>query len=278
MTRPGSSIGADQEGATTVFSLSINGGNGTNSGLTTTDGHKIYLEKEGDLIVGRVDSNNDGVVSTAEIAAFAIAIDPTTGTVSVAQYVSLHNNTAEIGVPDASEVNVLTGKISAVVTVTDGDGDVSTASTDDWRPDPLCRRWSDRAITPATPTVTVDETTGLQSDDTTNAVVISLFAGVVNAGTDLAATDGAAQYATKAGLVSTGSYRLARTRKATTVISISINGGNGIDSGLTTTDGHKIFLEQEGNLIVGRVDSNNDGSVSTAEIAAFAIAIDVGDG
>src|SRR5205814_2804582 len=63
-----------QEGATTAISLSISA-NGIDSGLTTTDGHKIYLEKEGNLIVGRVDSNNDGLVSTAEIAAFAIAID-----------------------------------------------------------------------------------------------------------------------------------------------------------------------------------------------------------
>ena len=255
----GSSAGADQEGATTLLSLSINGGNGTDSGVTTTDGHKIYLEKEGDLIVGRVDSNNDGVVSTAEIAAFAIAIDPTTGDVSVAQYVSLHNNTAEIGVPDASEINTLAGKVSAVVTVTDGDGDVSTASTDVGGQIHFADDGPIASVTPATPTVTVDESTGLQSDDTTNAVVISLFAGVVNAGTDLAATDGAAQYATKAGLVSTGSFAGADQENATAVISISINGGNGIDSGLTTTDGHKIYLEQEGNLIVGRVDSNNDG-------------------
>ena len=82
-----------------MFSLSISGG--INSGLTTTDGHRsdLFLEKEG-IIVGRVDSNNDaGGVTATDNAAFAVAIDSTTGVVSVAQYVSLHNNTAEIGVP-----------------------------------------------------------------------------------------------------------------------------------------------------------------------------------
>ena len=58
---------------------------------------QIFLENEGNLIVGRVDSNNDGLVSTAENAAFAVAIDPTTGVLSVVQYVSLHHGTAESG-------------------------------------------------------------------------------------------------------------------------------------------------------------------------------------
>src|SRR4029077_19237173 len=115
-----------------------------------------YLEKEGNLIVGRVDSNSDGLVSTAEIAAFAIAID-NSGNVSVAQYVSLHNNTAEIGVPDASEFNVLTGKVSAVVTVTDGDGDVATASTDIGGQIHFADDGPTAAIAPTAATVTVDE-------------------------------------------------------------------------------------------------------------------------
>ena len=38
-----------------VLRFTLNGGNGTNSGLETTDGKDIYLFKEGDLIVGRYD-------------------------------------------------------------------------------------------------------------------------------------------------------------------------------------------------------------------------------
>ena len=59
-------------------------------------------------------------------AAFAIAIDPDTGVISVAQYQSLHH-------PDGSDANDsidLSGLIRAVLTVTDGDGDKAVASAD----------------------------------------------------------------------------------------------------------------------------------------------------
>jgi hypothetical protein len=100
------------------------------------------------------------------------------------QYVSLHHNTVESGVGnvDASEPLNLGTTINAVVMVTDGDGDISTASTAigsavQFRDDgPVA------AIAATAVTVTVDETKGLQNDDTTNAGVISLFAGVVNPG------------------------------------------------------------------------------------------------
>ena len=44
------------------------------------------------------------------------------------------------------------------------------------------------------------------------------------------------------------------------VHTLSISGANGaVDSGLVTTDGHKIYLFQQANgLIVGRVDTDND--------------------
>src|SRR5205814_7876411 len=96
----------------------------------------------------------------------------------------------------------LGGKISAVVTVTDGDGDVATSSTDIGGQIHFADDGPTAAIAPTQATVTVDESPNLQSDDTTNAGVISLFAGVVNVGTDLAATDGAAPDATTAELVS----------------------------------------------------------------------------
>jgi hypothetical protein len=277
VTSAGSSAGADQEGATTVLSLAIVGGNGTDSGLTTTDGHQIFLFKEGDLIVGRYETDGIAGITTTDTAAFAIAIDATTGDVSLAQYVSLHNNTAEVGVPDASEINTLAGKVNAVVTVTDGDGDVATASTGIGDQLHFADDGPSASIAPGA-TVTVDESTGQQSDDTTNAAVISLFAGVVNPGTDLAATDVAAQYATKAGLVSAGSLAGADQEGATAVISIAITGGDGVDSGLTTTDGHSIFLFKEGDLIVGRYETNGVAGITTADEAAFAIAIDATTG
>ncbi|MEO1110736.1 MAG: DUF5801 repeats-in-toxin domain-containing protein, partial [Pseudomonadota bacterium] len=83
------------------------------SGLTTTDGEAITLSLEDGLVVGRVDGSGD--------AAFAVAIDDE-GNVSIVQYLSLRH-------PDTTtsdEHITLDGKLSAVLTVTDGDGDIIT--------------------------------------------------------------------------------------------------------------------------------------------------------
>jgi hypothetical protein len=77
----GSAIGADQEGGTTAFSLAVSAAS-VGSGLDTTDGTSIFLFKEGDLVVGRIGG-------AAGAAAFAIAINSTSGVVSVAQYASI---------------------------------------------------------------------------------------------------------------------------------------------------------------------------------------------
>ena len=118
MSSTGSSFGADQEGGTTAFSLAVSAA-GVDSGLDTTDGTSIFLFKEGDLVVGRIGG-------AAGAAAFAVAINSTSGVVSVAQYASLkHPNAAS---PDES-VSITDGALLAVVTVTDGDGDTATTST-----------------------------------------------------------------------------------------------------------------------------------------------------
>jgi len=77
----GSAFGADQEGGTTAFSLAVFAA-GVNSGLDTTDGTSVFLFKEGDLVVGRIGG-------AAGAAAFAVAINSTSGVVSVAQYASI---------------------------------------------------------------------------------------------------------------------------------------------------------------------------------------------
>ncbi len=113
-----SGSGAD-DSATTLLSLRIDGiGSGADSGLTTTDGHPIYLFQVSDtLVVGRVDDANG-------VAAFAIAIDQS-GRVSIAQYLSLHHDDDA----DPDDQVDLGGMLSAVVSVTDYDGDTVTAAT-----------------------------------------------------------------------------------------------------------------------------------------------------
>ena len=69
-------IGADQIGATAVYSLQIDN---TNSQLQTTDGTDIILSLENGIVVGRA----------AGQPALAISIDPITGDLTVAQYLAL---------------------------------------------------------------------------------------------------------------------------------------------------------------------------------------------
>jgi T1SS-143 domain-containing protein len=101
------------ENATTKLALRIDV---AASGLQTTAGQDITLYLENGLVVGRVGGPQGQ-------AAFAVAIDAD-GNVSVAQYTSLKH-------PDASATDEgidLTGKISAVFSVKDFDGDVVTKS------------------------------------------------------------------------------------------------------------------------------------------------------
>src|SRR4029078_3374116 len=92
----------------------------------TTDGKSIFLFKEGNLIVGRYETDGVAGITTADPAAFVIAVASQTRQVSLAQYVSLHHGSVDTG--DISEANDLTGLINAVVTVTDGGGDHVSAT------------------------------------------------------------------------------------------------------------------------------------------------------
>ncbi|RAZ81990.1 hypothetical protein DPM33_35385, partial [Mesorhizobium hawassense] len=108
-----SSFGADGAGSK-AYSLSVAAG-GVDSGLTTTDGTKIFLFKQGDVVVGRIGA--DAATAANGLAAFAVAID-SSGFVSVAQYASLHHGSADN--PDTSEaVSIANAALQAVVTVTD---------------------------------------------------------------------------------------------------------------------------------------------------------------
>ena len=120
-------FGADGFGSQS-FSVVLNGGNGTSSGLTTTEGVGINLfQVDPTLIVGRAGGAGAPV-------AFAIAIDPATGTAYTAQYLSLdHPAEANAGNGFNSYdefVAIAAGKISAQVTITDGDGDSVSTTTD----------------------------------------------------------------------------------------------------------------------------------------------------
>ena len=102
---------------------------GVDSGLTTTEGAHIFLFSENNdtIIVGRYDSNGDNQITAADNAAFAFTVDPATGVVSIAQYVSLHH--PDTSSPDEG-IYLNNGTLSVQVTVTDGDGDTASQSVD----------------------------------------------------------------------------------------------------------------------------------------------------
>ena len=189
------------------------------------------------------------------------------GRVSVAQYLSLdHPNTMS-----NDEGITLAGKINAVLTVTDSDGDTATDTVgigskivfDDDGP-------SVEVSTSHHDEIIHDETQGLQDDDV--AGPLSVFAGVANAGDDphVAANPiGFAQGSdgfldVDASFGSDGPGGVAYALRLTS---------NGTDSGLDTTEGKDIKLFLENGIVVGRYDVGG-GQVSGSDPAAFAIHVD----
>jgi hypothetical protein len=112
-------FGADGAAAANskVYSLTV-AAVGVDSGVQTDDGTHILLYKEGALVIGRIGS-------AAGAAAFAVSIDAGTGVLSMVQYSAVkHGSTSD---PNDS-LSVNDTALQAVVTVTDFDGDQSTAS------------------------------------------------------------------------------------------------------------------------------------------------------
>ncbi|WP_349568619.1 DUF5801 repeats-in-toxin domain-containing protein [Azotobacter salinestris] len=253
--------GRDEEGGTTLYSLSVAD---ADSGLDTTDGHSILLYKEGDLVVGRISGGADDGK-----AAFAVAIDASTGVLSLAQYASLLHPSG--GASHDEAVSIANAALLATVTVTDGDGDVASRSVaigsrvgfQDDGPTAMAALGSGG--------VTHDETVGLDgdADDTTAPAVAALFAAVASVSADMAAAfaQGGAPV-----IDASGSDYGQDEENGTTLYSLNLSAA-GVDSGLDTTDGHSILLYKEDDLVVGRISGGADDGK-----AAFAVAIDASTG
>ena len=176
----------------TVFSLDVSAAD-VDSTLDTVDGFNILLNKEGDLVVGRVDAANDGDVDNGDAIAFAISIDGSTGIISVAQYLAIaHPLTGLNGVNHNDELSISEDVLLAVATATDGDGDTSTATTGigdavKFRDDGPVAAISQVGM------VTHDETSGVDAgtDDQPNASLPAAFAGLAGTLIGWAESDGA---------------------------------------------------------------------------------------
>ena len=115
-------FGADGPAASDSLSYALSILN-VNAGLTLTDGTAINLQNVGGVIVGVVASG-----AFAGQAAFAIAINSSTGIVTVEQYLSLHHDVN----PDPNDpLSFGSNVIGATVTATDRDGDSVTSAAVD---------------------------------------------------------------------------------------------------------------------------------------------------
>ena len=192
VTVTGGAFGADGAG-TTTSALSV-----TNaaSGLTLTDGTAITLSLVGGQIIGTVGADAANPSLTGKVA-FAIALDPLTGQVYVAQYLSLHQDSATNTPNDL--LSLAAGSVAVTVTLTDGDGDqVSSAADIGTHINFLDDGPTAPTVTVSAATVGVDETPAVQTTGGASDVlgstaitfngaattVAGLFANVANKGTD----------------------------------------------------------------------------------------------
>ncbi|MFM1908937.1 MAG: hypothetical protein RLZZ591_2614, partial [Pseudomonadota bacterium] len=269
--------GADDAAASgyKVYALTVSS---ATSGLTLSDGSTISLVKEGDVVVGMV----QGSGSFAGNAAFAIAIDATTGVVTVEQYLSLdHPNEATAANSFNSydeALSLAAGSLGVTVTLKDGDNDTVTSTSAD-----ISGQISFEDDGPAVGTLSVsvaadithDETSGVQSTSAADdsSATLSGFgsvsgtligSAVVASGALLAGS--AAYGADGSGSTAVNSYRLTASDGSAFV---------GVKTNLEATGGNIIFLytDAPNGLLLGRV-GNSDGTANASGAVAFAMKID----
>jgi hypothetical protein len=235
------------------------------SGLTTTEGNAINLQLVGGVIVGVV----SGGAFNGQ-AAFAIAIDSTTGVVTVEQYLSLHHNSADTNGDTDEAVQATLNTIGVTVTATDGDGDHVTSSAVD-----ISHQISFHDDGPtASPALNANATVSL--DESGPAAASTISTGAIVHGDDPDVTgSGAIAVAVSGSAIITphaafGADGPAASGSLTYALSLS---AQSVASGLTTTEGNAINLQLAGGVVVGVVSGGAfDGQ------AAFAIAISASTG
>ncbi|WP_212488921.1 DUF5801 repeats-in-toxin domain-containing protein [Bradyrhizobium liaoningense] len=265
--------GVDGKAATNAILYALStAANHTDSSLQTTDGHEIYLFNETyngvGYVVGRYDVAN-GTVDGNDPAAFAFTIDPATGKLSVAQFVSLHQPNTN---SNDEGVFLGTGSLSVTVTVKDGDRDTATKSADISASIRFDDDGPTASLAVTETTVTIDETAG-QDAGTNDVAHLSDYAGLFSsiAGTPIEIAQSGVAVVSAAGTA----YG-ADGQGAAPVFALNVS-TSGVDSGLDATDGRSVFLFKEGNLIVGR-EGLADGTADSSGKVAFAISIDSATG
>ncbi|MDF3867288.1 retention module-containing protein [Pseudomonas denitrificans (nom. rej.)] len=111
-----SNYGADGAGSLVYSVAAVS--NGSDSGLSITNGTKIYLFNESGGVVGRVGGSGGAIAFTVTVSNGSVTLDQ--------QMALKHPLTTDANDP----LSIASGKISLVATITDGDGDSKSASLD----------------------------------------------------------------------------------------------------------------------------------------------------
>lgn len=298
------SFGTDGAGSVSLTDASGAGFNGESSGLFTTVGHDeifLFTDTTTPTLVWGL-TTNTLVGATADNVAFAFLLDPSNGTLYVAQWQAIYHdgNNAPAFDGDGNDPNAVVTLAADLVhlTVTDGDGDTTTSSAS------ITIGFADDG--PTAPTVTAsgsvihDETPGIQTaadgnpnpsndvDGTTIAfgttTVADLFTSVPSPGDDPdVAGSGPIGYAasTSALVTLSGGSFGTDGAAATNSVVYSLTVTDGTFSGVSTTGGTQIFLYNgPDGLILGRVGTEA-GATDTADSSgtvAFALAVDPASG
>src|SRR3569623_556760 len=271
-------FGADGEGSFSFASNTIT--TLQNLGLTSNGGTLSYAIA-GDTLVAYVNNAIGGYQPVGDRLVCTLTLDHTSGECGASLNDQLdHVAPAVAGTADTntdlqgSHGAVCGLNFGSLIVATDGDGDSVTLDgkltieiTDDI---PKIISFQETGAS-----VTIDETAGKQGNDTTSSSVVHQFDGVSHVGHD-PDMGNAAQYASNSASIVKGLYVSGADDSAHATLSLQIS-ANGTDSGLTTTDGHHIYLFNEGGVIVGRIDGDGGGVVaggSAADVAAFEVSND----
>ena len=258
------SFGADGEGG---FSFASNTAS-TLQGLgLTSNGGTLSYTVVGDTLVAYVNNAFGGYQPLVDRTVFTLSLDHTTGAFQFKLYDQLDHVAPAPGTADHNtDLQGTHGPVSgldfgSLIVATDGDGDTITLNgkltiqiTDDI---PKIISFHETGAA-----VTIDETAGKQGNDTTLGLGVASVRHVTNVGHD-PDMGNAPQYAANLAPIVVGSYVSGADDSAHAVLSLTIS-ANGTDSGLTTTDGHHIYLFNENGIIVGRIDGDGGGVAAAA--------------
>ncbi len=231
-----SAFGEDGAGSLT-YALSINGGDGTASGLTdTATGNGVFLFLEAGVIVGR--EGTDAADAAAGDIVFTVTVDAAGLVTLDQQRAVVHPDTAD---PDDAVTLASDDLVQLTATIVDADGDSASASLGIGQNLTFEDDGPTISVTGTEPTLTVDET---------------------DLATDASASF-AASFASAFGEDGAGSLTYA----------LSVNGGNGAASGLTdTATGNGVFLFLEAGVIVGR--EGTDAADAASGDIVFTVTVD----